>query len=160
MSTCYLDTSALAKRYLDEERSDEVDEFLGEQTLLLITPLVRTEMRSLFARRRRMKELDATLEMQLYSTFVDDIRQGYFIEHDVSARVFEGATNLIAQLPSIGIRTLDALHLAAAQQLGADLLVTADATMRDAARELGLATQYFGPATPLAKRKPSRRPRS
>lgn len=36
------------------------------------------------------------------------------------------------------------LHIAAAQQLGAERLATADAVMRDAAAELGIATSFFG----------------
>jgi predicted nucleic acid-binding protein len=144
VSACYVDTSALAKRYVNENRSDDVDAFLAMQSLILITPLSRAEMRSMLARRRRLAEIDAELEAQVFATFLDDIRQGFFIEHVFDEKVFSGAVNLIGQMPAVSLRTLDALHLAAAQQLGAETLATADAVMRDAARELGIATEFFG----------------
>ena len=144
MTTCYVDTSALAKRYLNEARSGEVDEFLAEQSLLLVTSLTRAEMRSLLARRRRERDLDAGLEGRVFATFLDDIRQGHLVEHPLSGAMLDGAVNLIGQLPAFPLRTLDALHIAAAQQLGAERLATADAVMRDAAAELGIATSFFG----------------
>jgi hypothetical protein len=144
VSTAYIDTSALAKRYLNEAGSEEVEDCLADQSLLLTTRLTRAEMRSLLARRRRHGELDAALEAQLFAAFLDDIRQGYLVEHELSAPMLDGAVNIIGQLPAIALRTLDALHLAAAQQLGAETLVTADATMRDAAAELGIPTSFFG----------------
>ena len=72
------------------------------------------------------------------------IRQGYLIEHPLSPAMVDGAVNLMAQLPTVALRTLDALHLAAAQQLGAERIATADRIMRDAAAELGIATANFG----------------
>jgi len=144
LSVCYLDTSALAKRYLNEARSDEVDAFLAEQSLLLVSTLTTVQMRRLLARRRRGRELDATLEAQVFATFRDDVRQGYMVEHELSRLMLEGASNLIAEIPQVPLRTLDALHLAAAQQLGAERLVTADAVMRAAAGAVGLAVEFFG----------------
>jgi predicted nucleic acid-binding protein len=144
LSACYIDTSALAKRYVNEAGSEEVDDFLAAQSLLLVTSLTRAEMRSLLARRRRQHDFDAAVEGQVFASFLDDIRQGYLVEHELSAVMLDGAVNIIAQLPAIALRTLDALHLAAAQQLGAERLATADATMRDAAAELGLPTTFFG----------------
>lgn len=139
-----MDTSALAKRYVHEPRSDEVDAFLSEQARLFMTTLTTVEMRSLLARRRRLREIDAVLEAQLFAAFLDDVRQGWLIEHELSHLMVQGAVNLIAQLPSVALRSLDATHLAAAQQLGSDVLVTADGPMRDAAVELGLGVVYFG----------------
>jgi uncharacterized protein len=144
MSICYVDTSALAKRYINEAASEQVEAFLAEQSLLIVTSLTRAEMRSLIARRRRQNELAAVLEAQVFASFLDDIRQGYLVEHQLAAAMLDGAVNLIEQLPTVPLRTLDAVHLAAAQQLGAERIATADATMRDAAVELGLALDYFG----------------
>lgn len=104
-------------------------------------------MRDLLARRRRRGNFDATTEAQIYAAFLDDLRQGYLIEHELSVAVYDGAVNLIGQLPSIALRTLDALHLAAAQQSAAERVATADSVMRDAALELGIATDFFGSAS-------------
>jgi predicted nucleic acid-binding protein len=144
VSVCYVDTSALAKRYVNETDSDAVDAFLAEQSLLLVTSLTRAEMRSLLARRRRLGEIDPALEAQIFASFLDDIRQGYLVEHPLSGAMLDGAVNLIGQLPAIALRTLDALHLAAAQELGAERVATADGIMRDAATELSIPTSFFG----------------
>jgi predicted nucleic acid-binding protein len=45
---------------------------------------------------------------------------------------------------AIALRTLDALHLAIAQSIGASALATADQQMVCAAKALGLMTVTFG----------------
>jgi predicted nucleic acid-binding protein len=46
-------------------------------------------------------------------------------------------------LPGVGLRSLDALHLAAALRLDVDAVLTYDTRMVDSAAELGL--RAFGP---------------
>lgn len=58
----YIDTSALAKRYLNEPGSDEVDQFLREQRRRTISRLGVLELRCLLARRRRAGEISADYE--------------------------------------------------------------------------------------------------
>jgi uncharacterized protein len=141
---CYVDTSALAKRYLNEWFSDAVDTFLMDQSLLLVTTLTTIEMKNLLSRRWRMGELDPSAEMRVFSTYLDNVRQGFIAERDVSREMFQGAVHLLGQLPDVPLRTLDALHIAAHQQLGADILVTADQHMREAAKALDITAKYFG----------------
>jgi hypothetical protein len=57
----HLDTSALAKRYLDEAGSSAVDDFLGRRPRALISRLGVVELRCLLRRRRRAREIDASL---------------------------------------------------------------------------------------------------
>jgi uncharacterized protein with PIN domain len=54
----YLDTSALAKWYLDEPGSEVFAEYLQGVDVAIISRLTHTEMRSLLSRRRRMGELE------------------------------------------------------------------------------------------------------
>lgn len=144
MSICYVDTSVLAKRYFNEAGSDEAEAFLIDQTQVIITELTAVEMRSLIARRRRDGSIDAALEAQIYAAFRADVRRKFIREHALSSQVFQGAEQLIAQLPEVPLRTLDALHLAAAQELGVERLATADKRMRDAAERIELAVDFFG----------------
>jgi len=58
----YLDTSALAKWYLNETRSEAFVEYLLGVDVAVISSLTRVEMRSLLSRRRRMGELTIDLE--------------------------------------------------------------------------------------------------
>ena len=58
----YQDTSALAKWYLNEEGSEDVEAFLGERGHALISELTVVEMRCLLARRRRAGDFVAEME--------------------------------------------------------------------------------------------------
>ena len=72
----YLDTSALAKWYLNESFSADVERYLMEHGPVAISDLTVVEMRSLLARRRREKHVDPKMENRVFSTFEDDIRRG------------------------------------------------------------------------------------
>ena len=65
----YFDTSALAKWYLNEEHSEEVERFLLENGPVAISDLTRVEMRSLLGRHRREKQIDARMESKVFATF-------------------------------------------------------------------------------------------
>ena len=53
------------------------------------------------------------------------------------------AVSLLGDLPSLPLRTLDALHLAIAKGLRADTLATADRLMAEAAEVLGFEVVPF-----------------
>jgi hypothetical protein len=65
----YFDTSALAKWYLNEARSEKVEKYLQEHGPVVISDLTVVEMRCLLARRRREKSIDATMEMEIFAVF-------------------------------------------------------------------------------------------
>ena len=134
----YFDTSALAKWYLNESHSEVVEKYIRKCAPVGISDLTVVEMRSLLARRRREKEIDAAMENRVFATFEEDIRQGFLICHPLSATVAAGAANLISILPDIPLRTLDSLHLAIAQEWGANTLATFDTVMAEAARKMGI----------------------
>ncbi len=136
--SAYLDTSALAKWYLNEAGSDAFVAYLHGLDLALISSLTRVEMRSLLARRRRMGEIDQALEHLLYAAFLDDIATGALSSRAVEDARFDEAANLMARYPDQPLRTLDALHLAVARAAQMDTLATADRVMANAARAMGL----------------------
>ena len=141
----YLDTGTLAKRYLNEARSDDVDAYVCANSPLAISTLTKVEMRCLLARRRRDGCFDAAMENRLYATFRDDLRRGFLVQHAVGDSTVAGASDLVASLPGIPLRTLDALHLAAAMALGAECLVTSDHIMAEAAEALEMDVVTFFP---------------
>ena len=65
----YLDTSALAKWYLNESGSEQFAAWIAEQDDTHISTLTVTEFRCLLARRERMKELGSTSAQQIFATF-------------------------------------------------------------------------------------------
>lgn len=72
----YLDTSALAKWYLNEPGSEDFVRYIQGLDVAVISSLTQTEMRLLLARRRRTGELTHELESVVYASFLDDITQG------------------------------------------------------------------------------------
>jgi predicted nucleic acid-binding protein len=142
-SAAYLDTSALAKWYLNEAGSERFVAYLQGLDSAIISSLTRTEMRALLARRRRMDELDAGLEALLFSALLDDIASGALVLQPVDNAHFDDAATLIARYPEHPLRTLDALHLAVARNLGLDTIATADTVMADAANAMGFTVARF-----------------
>jgi len=51
---------------------------------------------------------------------------------------------MIESLPSVSLRTLDALHLTIANDIPAGIIATADKVMRESARLLELEVVFFG----------------
>ncbi len=140
----YLDTSALAKWYLNEIGSDEVEAYLLREAPVAISTLTVVEMRCLLARRRRVAEIDPMLEMRIFATFEEDMRAGHLVRHPVEDAMVGAAPGLIAAAADHPLRSLDALHLAIAIGLGATTVATADRVMAGAAESLDLQVKRFG----------------
>lgn len=142
-SHVYFDTSALAKWYLNEESSEEVEAFLGESLPVSISILTKLEMRSLLARRRREDSIDALTEGRAFSVFEGDIACGHLVLLPQRVEHFLLAESLIGVLPGIPLRSLDALHLGVIQGEGVRVLATANRVMAQAAGALGLECHTF-----------------
>jgi predicted nucleic acid-binding protein len=140
----YVDTSALAKRYIDEAGSDEFDAFLARRPRVRISRLAVVEFRCLLQRRWRVREIDAAYEQAALADFAADVGCGYFEIEPLVDRHAIAACQLIDRLAGHPLRTLDALHLAIAQTVGSSVLATADRDMVRAAQALGFATVTFG----------------
>jgi predicted nucleic acid-binding protein len=119
----YLDSSALVKLAVREPESAALRRYLRRRRPLIASAIARTEV-----------------ARALLSLGPEAVRRG----HDVLARVDLVRINdrvlaAAAMLP-IELRSLDAIHLATAQQLGADLarIVTYDDRMAAAANQLGM----------------------
>lgn len=123
MSRCYLDTSAALKLMVEEAESRALAEWLdAEVPDLFACLLLETELRRAVQRREAMTQA-------MVSEFVEVLS---LVE--VPASLFREAGLLVGR----NLRSLDALHLAAAVRLGVDVVVTYDLRMAEAARELGL----------------------
>lgn len=139
----YVDTSVLAKWYLNEARSDDVSAFLRAEAPVAVTTLTALELRCLLARRRRAGDLTAEQEMRVYATFEQDVGDGHVQMYPVDDHATRVALNLLVQLADHPLRTLDALHLASARDLSCPRLATADRTMAQAAEALGFQVTRF-----------------
>jgi predicted nucleic acid-binding protein len=144
MNVPYVDTSALAKWYLNERGSEEFEAFILFQERAAISRLTALEFRCLLARRRRAQDLSATAERDAFRQIRSDVFNGYLEVHPLLDEHVHTAIDLLERLQEHPLRTLDALHLAIASALGATVLATADRVMAQAAAALGLRVQAFG----------------
>jgi predicted nucleic acid-binding protein len=126
----YVDSSALLKRYVDEPDSAAAVALLGSDPALLTARHTIVEVRRNLA--RLLDEVDAVAAR---SAFNEDLRVFSIVELDA---VTCDKAAAIAELT--GVRTLDALHLAAAQRVGGPAVpfLTFDLRQAQAARSLGL----------------------
>ena len=129
MST-YVDTSALLKRYVEEADSAAADGLLRADHALLTARHTIVEVRRNLARLLSGRELIAAR-----AAFADDLRSVSIIEIDEAT--CESAASIAE---TTGVRTLDALHLAAAQRVSEPGMsfLTFDLRQAQAARALGL----------------------
>jgi hypothetical protein len=139
----YLDTSALAKWYLNEPFSEEFEAFIQELPSAVISRLTVVEFRCLLARRRRAGEITKTIESRVYASFEKDIGAGFLEVYPVADEHLIAALALITRLTRYPLRTLDALHLAIAHGVHCRRLATADKTMADAGKAAGLGIVRF-----------------
>jgi len=139
----YVDTSALAKWYVNEAQSEEVEAYLREACPVSISLLTKVEMRALMARRRRNGQIDAETQAKILATFEGDIASGHLtlVPHTVES--FLVAESLLGAHPEIPLATLDALHLGVMRAAGIDELATADKVMARAAQGLGMSCRSF-----------------
>ena len=139
----YFDTSALAKWYLNESGSEDVEKYIQEHGPVDISDLTVVEMRCLLGRRRRAGEIDSKTEIQVFATFEEDIRQHFLICHPLPGGLSSGARNLLSLLSDVPLRTLDALHLVIAKEIQAEVLATADRVMAAGAKGIGISVARF-----------------
>ncbi len=127
----YVDSSALLKRYVNEPDSDAAEELLQSDSDLLTGRHTTVEVRRNLARLVDERSLGP-----LKAAFVDDLRSFALVELDETTCESAAA---IAELT--GVRSLDALHLAAAQRVGGTAIpfLTFDVRQAQAARSLGLS---------------------
>ncbi len=139
----YLDTSALAKWYLNEPFSEAFEEYIRARPDAAISRLTVVELRCLLARRRRAGEITKAIETRVYAAFEKDVNAGSLLVHPVADEHMIAALGMIERLGRYPLRTLDALHLAIAQGIHCRQLATADKTMADAGKAAGLDVARF-----------------
>ena len=142
----YFDTSSLAKAYIEEARSADVDFFLHAQTeRVSISELSVLEMRCTVARRQREGRFDAVTAARIWSAFQADVSDGLFDVIRSAAGDFSLATRMIDRVAPLPLKTLDAIHLAVAERAEAQAFVTSDKQQLNAANALGFKTTSFLP---------------
>jgi len=137
----YFDTALLVKSYVEEENTELADRLLKAATIpVAFTGLhgleVRTALRLKFFRGELTEaELAGTLQ-----TLQSDLAAGLLVKPALNLEaMFQRAEALSAKhVIETGARSLDILHVAAAEEIGAEAFASLDARQRSVAHKAGL----------------------
>ena len=129
----FFDSSALAKRYIEEKGSDQVQAILSSASALAVSVICVPEIASALCRRRRERKLSTEEYRAAKASVLTDIDDATII--GITEEVIAQAVALLEQFP---LRSADALHIACASEWSTDLFVSADDRQCRAARARGL----------------------
>ena len=127
--TTYVDSSALLKSYFEEPDSSMAERLLNSDAVLVTSWVTFVEVRRNLAR-----ELSGAALREARDQFTADIEEMALVAVD------EAICRAAAQIgEQLGVRSLDAIHLASAQRLAIPSLpfITFDLRQAQAARSLG-----------------------
>ena len=143
MSNYYIDTSALAKRYLTEIGSTWVSILANPAAgnVIVVCDLTAVEFFSTLARRQREGTVTPANALILQTRFLADFEREY-LSVPLEGIVLSRARDLLTRYP---LRSLDSIQLASASEavsvLGEPMIfVTADNTLLSAAISEGFST--------------------
>lgn len=132
----FLDSSALTKRYVQERGSDRVEEILFSASSLGVSVICLSEVVSALCRRRREGKLSKQQYLKVKQALFEDIEDASVV--NITDQVIARAVELLERWP---LRSSDSLHIAAAAEWSAELLVSADERQCAAARAYGLQVE-------------------
>jgi len=137
----FADTGFIASLYLEESTSKAADAALGTKRVPLpLTPLAALELRNAFNRAVQRQRITAAQRDALWQDVEADIASGFLVLTPVSADELHRKARQLSDrhTPSLGTRTLDLLHVAAALLLEAKVFFSFDDRQRKAAASEGL----------------------
>ena len=142
MKPVVCDTSVVVAYYVPEAFSERAERILRQHDQRYIASLALTETSSALRRKVHDRELPKAGAQAALDAFRRDLVTGVFRVIDVERRHYDHAAAQVWNTKE-RLRTLDALHLAVAE-LGGMPIVTGDAVMAKAAKELHVATIWAG----------------
>jgi predicted nucleic acid-binding protein len=129
----FFDSSAFAKRYVEEAGSRTVDEICFETTELALSVVCIPEIISALNRRVRDRKLSRKDYISIKQRLSEDVRDATIV--NLTPSVIAVTTSILEASP---VRAMDALHVACAYEWGAELFVTSDKRQLSAARKAKL----------------------
>lgn len=132
----FFDSSAFAKRYVEEPGSQAIDTLCSEATELGLSIISIPEILSALNRRLREEHLSRQQYELAKHHLSQDVRDAVVV--NLTPPVISTCTTVLEASP---IRAMDALHVACAVLWGTELFVSADEGQIAAARKAGLQTR-------------------
>lgn len=133
----FFDSSAYAKRYIEEPGSQAVDKLCMAATELALNIVCIPEIISALNRRVRERVLTPRHYEEVKERLFEEVQDVVII--NLTPSVISTCTAVLEQSP---VRAMDGLHVACAIQWDAELFVSADRRQISAARKAGLRTRF------------------
>ncbi len=137
----FADTSFITSLYLEESTSEAADAALGaDRVPLPLTPLAMLELRNAFNRSVQRQRITTAQRDALWQDVEADIASGFLAPTPVATEELHRKARQLSDryTPTLGTRSLDLLHVAAALVLGAKVFFSFDERQRNAAMGEGL----------------------
>ncbi len=132
----FLDSSAFAKRYVEEEGSDAVEELCAKASALALSVICAPEIVSALNRRLREGSLSRGQYREAKTRLSAEVADATIV--NLVPAVVGEAIRILEANP---LRAMDALHVACALLWNAQLFVSADARQVGAAKKAKLRTR-------------------
>jgi len=140
MAKTYFDTGALVKLYIVERGSDFVQKVARRTGAIGINPLQETELRNAILAAEGRRTISREAARRSLDNFEEDLHTGAFVRDTPDWSWIHRRADLMARqyTPRFLCRTLDILHVAAAELSGAEHILTGDQRQQKLARAVGL----------------------
>ena len=140
----YLDSSFLFSLYApDQHSSNAASAIARTRGELVLSSLSEVELTNALELRIFRRELTRVQVEKAQAAFDEDVQRGVLRIFEVVPGTFSRTKDLILQITaSLGCRTADILHVAAALEAKAGKLFTFDQRQRELARRVKLATNW------------------
>lgn len=139
--TIYADSSFLVSGYIQDTHSEEVIRRMGLSPSVWVTPLNRSELAHAveqYVFRGKLAQFEAE---RAWGEFEQDCGLGVWVRTDLPEGTWETCVDLARRYgASLGVRTLDSLHVACALKLKAERFWTFDERQARLACAVGLDT--------------------
>jgi predicted nucleic acid-binding protein len=138
----YADSSFLVSPYVQDAHKVEFLRRIAMHPAIWLTPFHRAEVANAISLHVFYKKLTPNAAARAWSEFQEDIRAGVWIAVDLPSSVWDTSVDLAHRHgPTLGVRTLDSLHVACALELRAAKFWTFDDRQAKLAEAVGLDTR-------------------
>ena len=135
----FFDSSAFAKRFIEEEDSDEVDKICKKSTSIALSSLCVPEIISTLNRRLREKYITKKEYTKIKERLIEEI-----VDATIVNILPEVISESITLLEKNKLRTIDSIHIASALLWQPDIFISSDKRQISAAKKSGLKVKYIG----------------
>ncbi len=134
-----IDSSAFAKRYVQEKGSERVENLLQKASELALCIILVPEIISGLNRKLREKIINVRDYKILKGRLLEDVHDATVLQLTPSV-----VSCTVKLLENNTLRAMDALHVACALEWNADLFITSDNRQYTAAKNAGMFAEFIG----------------